>query len=179
MNGFGLLNNIDAMKKVTTEVSEKDLVNMNPLSEAQEKELNKVTVVDIDTDEYKASGSAGNTPDPSLDKEKEAQLGAAEGDDEDAQMDGLGGCNIGGGIRKEMARTESFEGDEVTDEEPMDEAKERTTENVMDKVKDIFEDMFGKTYQEKAKEKDYDLDMTNPSVTIEEPPQMKRIKKGW
>ena len=177
MHGFGNLKDMDKWKDFTAMTEAKDLVDMKDLTDEQEAEMETVIVPELDDDNYKASGSAGNIPDPSLDKEKDVQLGAAECDDE-PQMDGLGG-SIGGSIRKEMARTEAFEGDEVVDEEGMDTAKDRTSETVMEKVEDIFTEMFGKTYEEKAKEKDYDLDTTKPVVVTEEPRQYKKIKKGW
>jgi hypothetical protein len=155
---------------------------MKQLTDEQEVDADNVIVPTLDTDEYKASGSAGNTPVPELKNEKEPQLGAAEGDvDEDIepQMDGIGGMSIGSSIRKEMARTEAFEGDETVDDASMETAKDRTSEAVMEKVDDIFTEMFGKSYQDKAKEKDYDLDTTTPVVVIEEPRRYKNIKKGW
>lgn len=182
MHGFGNLKDMDMWKDFTSLTEAEDLVDMKQLTDEQEAEANKVVVPTLDTDEYKASGSAGNTPAPELKNEKEAQLGAAEDvDDEEIepQMDGIGGMSIGGSIRKEMARTEAFEGDETVDDESMETAKDRTSEAVMEKVDDIFTEMFGKSYQEKAKEKDYDLDTTTPVVVIEEPRRYKNIKKGW
>lgn len=190
MHGFGNLKDMDKWKEFTALTEAKDLVDMKQLTDEQEAAADRVVVPTLDTDEYKASGSAGNkasgsagnTPVPELKNEKEPQLGAAEDVDDDEiepQMDGIGGLNIGGSIRKEMARTEAFEGDETVDDESMETAKDRTTEAVMEKVDDIFTEMFGKSYQEKAKEKDYDLDTTTPVVVMEEPRRYKNIKKGW
>lgn len=176
MQGFGMLKEMEKWAKLTALTEAKELVPMKDLTDEQDAEMEKVVVPTLDTDEYKASGSAGNIPDETLNKEKDAQLGAAECDD-DPQMDGLGG-GIGGSLGKEMARTEAFDGDEVTDEDPMDEAKDRTTDTVIERVEDIFGEMFGKSYQEKAKDKDYDLDATKPMVTTKQPAKF-RVKKGW
>jgi hypothetical protein len=178
MKGFGILNDIDKWVKFTAVTEAKELVPMKDLTDEQDTEMEKVVVPMLDDDEYKASGSAGNIPNESLDKEKKAQLGAAESDKE-PQMDGLGiGGGISGSLGKAMSRTEAFEGDEVTDENPMDDARDRTTDTVIERVEDVFNDMFGKSYQDKAKEKDYDFDATKPMVTTKEPAKFK-VKKGW
>lgn len=176
MKGFGMLNALGKWSKFTAVIEAKELVPMKDLTDEQDVEMEKVVVPTLDTDEYKASGSAGNLPDDKLDNKKDAQLGAAECD-EDPQMDGLG-SGIGGSLSKAMSRTEAFEGNEVVDEEPMDAAKDRTTDTVIERVEDVFNEMFGKSYQDKAKEKDYDLDATKPMVTTKEPAKFK-VKKGW
>lgn len=178
MYGFGNLKDMEMWKDFTAMTEAKELVDMKQLTDEQEAEMDKVVVPELEGDDYKASGSAGNTPDPSLDKEKDPQLGAADCD-KDPQMDGLGG-SIGGSIRKELARTEAFEKNEVVDEESMETANDNMSDIVLEKVDDIFTEMFGKSYEEKAKEKDYDLDTTKPQQVITgEPPQYRNIKKGW
>lgn len=178
MQGFGMLKEMDKWARFTAITEAKDLVPMKDLTDEQDNEMKNVVVPMLDDDEYKASGSAGNLPNENANKEKKPQLGAAETDDK-PQMDGIGGISsIGGSMSKAMSRTEAFEGDEVTDEDPMDDAKDRTTDTVIERVEDVFNEMFGKSYQNKAKEKDYDFDATKPMVTTKEPAKFK-VKKGW
>lgn len=173
MQGFGFLKNINKLVEAAEETSKQDLVSLDPLTDEQNQQMKKVVVPTLATDKYKASGSAGNLPDNSLDNTKEPQLGsAADGDDKPAQLDGLGG-----GLGKEFdtGLTECDEG-AIVDEKPMKDAKERTTDNVIDKVKDMFGDIYGTPF------KKFDLDATKPMVTTKEPADYLKkfkVKKGW
>lgn len=172
MQGFGFLKNINKLVEATEDTSKLDLVSLDPLTDEQNKQLNKVVVPTLATDKYKASGSAGNLPDDSLDNTKEPQLGSAANGEGTPQLDGLGG-----GLGKEFdsGLTECDAG-AVVDEEPMKTAKDRTSENVIDKVKDMFNDLYGAPF------KKYDLDATKPSVTTKDPAEFLKkfkVKKGW
>lgn len=186
MQGFGILKELDKWSKLTAFTEAKELIPMKDLTDKEDREMENVDVPTLDTDEYrrsdyitsksKASGSAGNLPNRSLNNEKDPQLGSIDCEI-DPQMDGLGG-GISGSFNKAMSRTEAFDNNNATDESPMDEARERTTSSVIERIEDIFGEMFGKSYQEKAKEKNYDLDATIPMVITKSPTQFK-VKKGW
>lgn len=172
MQGFGFLKNINKLVEAAEETSKQDLVSLDPLTDEQNQQMKKVVVPTLATDKYKASGSAGNLPDDSLDNTKEPQLGCAADGDGKPQLDGLGG-----GLGKEFdsGLTECDEG-ALVDEEPMKTAKDRTSENVIDKVRDMFTDLYGAPF------KKYDLDATKPSVVTKEPAEFLKkfkVKKGW
>jgi hypothetical protein len=183
MHGFGDLKDIEMMKNLTALIESQDLIEEPELTEEEQERLNTIIVPRLKTNEYKAMGAAGNTPDKSLNKKKDPQLGVIDNNvsEDDIHMDGLGGMNLGNSIKKEMTRTEAFEENDVVDEAPMQDAKDIMSKNSLDDVRDKIGQMFGRSYQDMIKSMDikYDVDGTKPVVIINEPKQYKNIKKGW
>lgn len=175
MKGFGYFNQFEGLKDLADKTAQLPEIQVNPLTADQEEDIDNVSVPTLDRDEYKPSankamGSAGNTVD-GVDQDADPQLGCAKG---------IADSSIGLSKGMSMAQTESFDRGEVVDEDPVDTAKERTEDNVIEKTRDMFEEMFGKSYAQKSKEKDYDLDFTKPNVVIsDEPVSTRKIKKGW
>jgi len=168
MQGFGFLNNIDALRDVTSLMETADLVRSD--EEAKNRDaLDNVNVPMLNDDKYVSSktvvGASGNRPKEDESKEPDPQLEL-----------GLGGMNMG--LKKEMARTEAFNG--TVDEDPMETASDNRQENVVEKVDDLFQQMYGKSYQKKAMEKDskFDYDFTKPQVVLDNT-SMFKVKKGW
>lgn len=171
MQGFGFLNNIEALRDVTSMMETADLVRSNEeiMEDENKEELDNVNVPMLDDDEYVPSkpviGASGNRP-----KEDETE-------EPDAQLElGMGGMNLG--LKKEMARTEAFNG--TVDEDPMETANETRQKNVIEKVEDLFKDMYGKSYEKKSMEKDskFDYDFTKPKIVLDNT-SMFKVKKGW
>lgn len=171
MQGFGFLNNIDALRDVTSLMETAELVRSDDeVKEAKNKvALDNVNVPMLDDDKYVSSksviGASGNRPkeDESIEPDPQLELG-------------LGGMNMG--LKKEMARTEAFNG--TVDEDPMETASDTRQENVVEKVDDLFKQMYGKSYQTKSMEKDskFDYDFTKPQVVLDNT-SMFKVKKGW
>lgn len=173
MQGFGFLNNIDVLKNITTIMENVDLVPSDDEAMEQQRkdDLDNVQVPMLSDDKYESTksvapiGASGNRP-----KEDETE-------EPDAQLElGMGGLNLG--MKKEMARTEAFNG--TTDEDPMEDAQEAGQKNAMEKVEDLFHTMYGKTYEQKSKEKDpkFYHDFTKPNVVLDNT-SMFKVKKGW
>ncbi len=170
MHGFGFFSRIDELKDASKQLSNKDIIpSDNEYSEDENEELNNVTVIKLDTDEYKSTGSAGNVADEQEKVSIEPQLGGM----------GLGtSC----GMKKEFARTEGFQGSDTTDDEPTNIAQERADSNKIDKispetaVSEMFGEMFGKDY---GINKDNIHDMSKPHVNIDTTTNNFKVKKGW
>ena len=170
MQGFGFLNNIDALKNITSMMENADLVPSEDeaMEQKRKEDLDNVQVPMLDDDQYEptsAVGASGNRPKEDKTKEPDAQLEL-----------GMGGLKLG--MKKEMARTEAFDG--TTDENPMEDAQEAGQKNAMEKVEDLFHTMYGKTYEQKSKEKDpkFYNDFTKPNVVLDNT-SMFKVKKGW
>jgi len=171
MQGFGFLNNIDALRDVTSLMEAVDLVRSDDeVKEAKNRDaLDNVNVPILDDDKYVSSkpvvGASGNRPKEDTTKEPDPQLEL-----------GLGGMSMG--LKKEMARTEAFDG--TVDEDPMETANDDRQENVVERVDDLFNQMYGKSYQKKSMEKDskFDYDFTKPQVVLDNT-SMFKVKKGW
>lgn len=170
MQGFGFLNNIDALKNITSMMENADLVPSDDeaMEQKRKEDLDNVQVPMLDDDKYEpttAVGASGNRPKEDKTKEPDAQLEL-----------GMGGLKLG--MKKEMARTEAFDG--TTDENPMEDAQEAGQKNAMEKVEDLFHTMYGKTYEQKSKEKDpkFYNDFTKPNVVLDNT-SMFKVKKGW
>jgi hypothetical protein len=175
MKGFGFFTNINSLKNLADMSAELPEVTSEELTDEQQSALDSVRVAQLDDDKYepstsdKAMGSAGNIA-VDQDTEKEAQLGSAC-----SQTDSLGG-----GFKKEMANMEAFDTTSTTDESPKELAKEQREQNVMEKTEDIFAAMYGKPYEIASKKPDFDLDTTEPNVTIDHKQiGIKKMPKGW
>lgn len=168
MHGFGFFSRIDELKEKGKELEKSNMVEPdNQLTEEQENELNNVAVIKLDDGDYKASGSAGNKP--TIDEEGvEPQLGGM----------GLGTTC---GIKKELTRTEAFQGAEIVDDESCDAANEIADSNKVEKigpsvkVDEMFGEMFGKNF----KAEDNSHDSSKPHVDIDIDVDGFKVKKGW
>ena len=131
MQGFGFFSRIDELKDKGKELEKSNLVEPdNQLTDEQENELNNVAVITLDDGEYKASGSAGNKANNESD-EVEPQLGGM----------GLGTTC---GLKKELARTEAFQGAEVVDDASREAANDIADNNKIEKLEPVtkIDDMF-------------------------------------
>lgn len=166
MHGFGFFSRIDELKDKSKDLMNEEMISSdNELTDNQEAELDNVAVIKLDTGDYKASGSAGNMPNE-MDDTIEPQLGGM----------GLGtSC----GIKKEMARNEGFEGNEVVDEKASDTAKEVADNNKIEKLTpetqamEMFGEMFGKSFG--ADENTHDASKPHVDIEIDG----FKVKKGW
>ena len=175
MYGFGMFNNIDALKHVTSLMEGADLVPSDEemMTDEENAKLDNVDVPMLADDsapytkgsDGKVSGASGNKPEEDSTKEPYPQMEL-----------GIGSMNMG--IKKEMSRMESFNG--TTDEAPMEDASDVRQKNVIEKVEDLFNNMYGKSYEKKSKEKDpkFDYDFTKPNVVLDNT-SMFKVKKGW
>ena len=95
MQGFGFLNNIDALKNITSMMENADLVPSDDeaMEQKRKEDLDNVQVPMLDDDKYEpntAVGASGNRPKEDKTKEPDAQLEL-----------GMGGLKLG--MKKEMA----------------------------------------------------------------------------
>ena len=159
------------LKDVTSMMETADLVRSDEeiLEDENKDALNNVNVPMLDDDDYVSSksviGASGNRPKEDEVKEPDPQLEL-----------GIGGMNLG--LKKEMARTEAFDG--TVDDDPMETANDNRQENVIEKVDDLFQQMYGKSYQKKSMESDskFDYDFTKPHIVLDNT-SMFKVKKGW
>jgi hypothetical protein len=200
MHGFGYWKDFKNLMEQTDGLELGELVKDHDPSEGMLEDV-VVPKLERGSDSFKkrnkdgkTQGSAGNSL---KSQEGEAQMGCA-----DAQTDGLGlGGGLGGGIKKEFTKMESFHAGEVVDDSSMDKAREVSALNqpekitdegdVFKKLDDMWKDIWGETYKDKLKKvqnKNYDFDATklqpkysvelsagSPRTHITNPP----MKRGW
>lgn len=102
------------------------------------------------------------------------------GDEIKPQLDSMG-LGTSCGIKKEMARTEAFQGSEVIDDESCNMAQEIADSNKIEKIRptskinDMFGEMFGKNFGDEK----HIHDVSKPSTNVEIDVDGFKVKKGW
>jgi hypothetical protein len=169
MHGFGYFSRIDELKDASNELLEAAVISTEEeYTDEEQAELDNVTVVKIGDENYKTTGSAGNTP---------AEFDA---DEVEPQLGGMG-LGTSCGIKKDMARTEGFQGSEVIDDASCNMAQEIADSNKIEKMgpesqlNEMFGEMFGKNF---GAEK-HIHDVSKPSTDVEIDVDGFKVKKGW
>jgi len=169
MHGFGYFARIDELRDAGKKLMEAEMISSGEeYTDEQQADIDNVRVIKIGDENYKASGSAGNSAD-------------GEKDDSEPQLGGMGlgtSCSLG----KEMARTEGFQGSDTVDEESCNSAQayadsnKHDNSNPQDRVGEMFGEMFGKNY---GSNKQHIHDVSKPHTEVEIDIDGFKVKKGW
>jgi len=169
MHGFGYFARIDELRDAGKKLMESEMIpSEDEYTDEQQAELDNVSVIKLGDENFKPSGSAGNSVD----------------DNEESTEPQLGGMGLGStlDLGKEMSRTEAFQGGESVDEESCNFAQEFADGNKhekvtpQDRVGEMFGEMFGKNYGSNEK---HIHDMSKPQTDVEIDVDGLKVKKGW
>ena len=174
MKKFGIIQGLDEAISSIKEVEDADVVPTESDIADKDPRINHLTVKRLPAndmvDKYKPVAASGNKP-----KEVDSE------EPYPALEFGIGCGSVSKSMRKDMSRTESFDG--TVDEAPFETARDDRQENTLETTDNMFKKMFGDNYDSYVtKAPKIDHDFTKSKTILKGPSETLKpfkVKRGW